>query len=881
MAENTRLNVEVDASRATTSVNTLTAAFARLQSAASSVGSSFTRLGGITTSVFGRMASLAGGAFRVMRGGFKAIAASIRTFMSVFRTALKLVAISATTFTLFARSVADAGNTINKFINTLVILKGNTTDATAELEELFSLANRLGTSFTAAAQPFTKFAAAAAGALSDQSIRDVFEAFSTVGVALQLGQSEVTGVFLALQQIASKGVVSMEELRLQLAERVPGAMRLAASSMDMSMAEFEKAVQQRTINAGEFLERFAAKLKATFGDAAELASTRLFANIQRLGNELLKFRQKVFASGFESGLQNLVQSAINFLKDNPELAEAMGRFSESVFNRVADFLNNLSGDKVISIINRIIAAIETLINALNVLIFKIQMLFNDELKSRLSSLADATEELGDKLQQREEGKLVRETGQITVSRDSRFLPGGITRTATRREMAEAVNDTLMAESALNTMRIAIEKNREELAQFGIEFGKLPEGMLDVFTGGELDVRPARVSLPRIEPIPEDRRGAFDLSNQPVKDFGMSPSLLDALERADRMIEITTPEFYQKLLSGEIRDAMSDLDRVTLDLNVANEAQSILLDKIKTTEEELDALRKSDVSNEQAAELNQNTQKLNELQQEYLAGEERKKELKEELIKLMAEEQRYLAQFKTFQQELEETFTSTRDVFINMIKSTEDAIADFVATGKMNFKDLADEIIRQLTRMAVQAFLTRFVLGPLLGPMSDNIGSGLGGTFAEPTPNSNMGMGPPVGHTGGVFHDGGIVEGTASRFSSLKRNERAIIVERGEGVFTRDQMANMASLSDVSRVARSNISPINVSAPTVNVERGSTRVEVINNTPSQADVQTIPQGDGSELIRVMIGAVASDIAADGPISQTMKGKFGLRNRTNIR
>ena len=883
--EDTRLNVEVDGTSAERQINRLSAAFARLQAAAGRTGAAFTAMGSSAASAFSRMRAVGGAAFRAMQAGFRGLQRAARTFANTFRTLLKIIVIGGATFTAFARSVAGAGNQVNKFINTLVILKGDTAAASAELGELFNLSQRLGTSFTAAAQPFTKFAAAAAGALSDQAIRDVFESFATVGVALQLGQSEVTGVFLALQQIASKGVVSMEELRLQLAERVPGAMRLAASSMDMTMQEFEKAVTARTLNAGEFLERFAAKLKEVYGDAAQLASTRLFADIQRLGNELLRFRQEIFASGFEEGLQNLVQSAINFLRENPELAQALGQFSQAIFDRVANFLDSLTADRVIGILNQLIGAFESLINAIQQLVFIVNKAFNDDMSSTLKTIGAQTRAINKLVSQRSKAmadmsRMLRE-GPDTAPAGLGAL--GISLSDEDIALAERQYDDMLTAQTdyiarltdeIELQRDALVGLRHEARQLGIAFDELPGTIINPLQG--IGAGPIRLEIPRIEPI-EGATAGLNLSNQPDMDFGATATIQDALEQAELFADMEMPEFYDKLVAGELRRAMEDLTRVQMDLNVINESQSMLMDEILRKEKEFNELRSlgDNISYDQSVELNKQRAKLIELTQKYIEQEEKRIALKEELLKLMDEEDRKNAQFKTFQEELEETFTSTRDVFINMIKSTEDALTDFIVNGEASFKDFADEIIRQLVRMAIQAFLTRFVLGPILGPISDAIGQGLGGPFAAGTPGSTSPTSSPT------FHSGGIVEGTRSAFDMLRSNERAIIVERGEGVFTRDQMANMASLSDISSVVGSSMTSPVVNAPTVNVEQSATKVEVINNTSSEAEVETIPQSDGSELIRIIVGTVASDISSDGQLAQIMKGKFGLRNKTGLR
>lgn len=75
---------------------------------------------------------------------------------------------------------------------------------------------------------------------------------------------------VAIQQMAGKGVISMEELRQQLGEAIPSAVRLMAEGLDMSVAEFVSKVAKAEIGAEEGIEAFSRKLEEKFGGAGEL-----------------------------------------------------------------------------------------------------------------------------------------------------------------------------------------------------------------------------------------------------------------------------------------------------------------------------------------------------------------------------------------------------------------------------------------------------------------------------------------------------------------------------------------------------------------------------------------------------------------------------------
>jgi tape measure domain-containing protein len=120
-----------------------------------------------------------------------------------------------------------------------------------------------------------------------QLARDVFQGVTMAASAFNLPAEQAEGAILALSQIAGKGKVSMEELRGQLGERIPGAMQIGARAMGVTGAEFEKMVASG-ISAQVFLPKFAAELKKTFAGTMPEASASLTSNINRLGNAITR-----------------------------------------------------------------------------------------------------------------------------------------------------------------------------------------------------------------------------------------------------------------------------------------------------------------------------------------------------------------------------------------------------------------------------------------------------------------------------------------------------------------------------------------------------------------------------------------------------------------
>jgi len=166
-------------------------------------------------------------------------------------------------------------------------------DAANQMSFVRKEANRLGLDFVMAADAYKGIAAAAKGtAISNRDVQNTFLGVSEAATALQLTSEQSQGALLAISQIISKGKVSMEELRGQLGERIPGAMQIAARSMGVTTAELEKLVA-RGIPAEKFIPRFAAQMRKEFGPAAVDASKKFAASEQRFKNLMFTMKASV------------------------------------------------------------------------------------------------------------------------------------------------------------------------------------------------------------------------------------------------------------------------------------------------------------------------------------------------------------------------------------------------------------------------------------------------------------------------------------------------------------------------------------------------------------------------------------------------------------
>jgi lambda family phage tail tape measure protein len=123
---------------------------------------------------------------------------------------------------------------------------------------------------------------------------------------------------------------------------------------------------------------------------------------------------------------------------------------------------------------------------------------------------------------------------------------------------------------------------------------------------------------------------------------------------------------------------------------------------------------------------------------------------------------------------------------SMFKNMEDALVNFVQTGKLNFGDFANSIIADLIRMQIQSSITTPLAGALNTFIGGLFGGGSSGAAATPTAHTGGVIGhdslgsksvhPSVFHGAPRFHTGGVVG-----------DEVPIIAKKGEAVFTPGQM----------------------------------------------------------------------------------------------
>lgn len=222
-------------------------------------------------------------------------------------------------------------------------LAGSAQAGKDEIRFLRQESNRLGLDFETIAKSYKGLFAAGQGAgLGVDFIRSLFGNVMQAGVALQSNKQSLAGALLAIEQMISKGKISMQELRQQLGNALPGAMQIAAKSMGVTTKQLEKMLS-KGMDSVTFLKAFNNELSKQYGNKWQKGAKSLQAELNRLNNAFFDLKVSMAEGGVISVLTSSIQAltaSLKFLSENiKHVAFALSALLLVKFSRTNAFLD--------------------------------------------------------------------------------------------------------------------------------------------------------------------------------------------------------------------------------------------------------------------------------------------------------------------------------------------------------------------------------------------------------------------------------------------------------------------------------------------------------------------------------------------------------------
>jgi tape measure domain-containing protein len=686
--------------------------------------------------------------------------------------------------------IGDTATYASEITKLNIALKGVTKTSgeyAAALNAINSISTSLNVPIKEATAGFTKLSASVIGAggnVNDAQI--VMRGFTQAIKATGGGAEQVAGVMTALTQIFSKGKVSAEEIN-QIAERLPGAFNAIAKAGGRTGPELQKALENGKVGLNDLMKT-AQYLTDQYGASAAKMAASTEESGARMTIALDKVKFKVgqafqpIGSEFQDSITNLTNATIFALealyeqnkKIRTQILSVFGENSQKTFTNYFNQLNLNIAATVLSI--------GPLVNALK----QIEK-FLPKQKTGQQKLIEAgsttmyTDAQGN-VYSTETGRLIKEAptnfpgpkpDDDAAKKEAKLKQ----QIELQRELNDIENQfnayelsrlKRLQETQLQLAALAKDANVEAKKKLQLRANEL-EYQLDAFK----ITKQQNIEIAKSKTIEDQRlryavrQGIDDKaqseleklrSTRDTKRKAIEQGITLELKKQTEELEKQADE-YQEIL----RSVQQSLDQplVALGQNLEEEKLKLryrrdpraleaelqdlsIRRQFAETEKELLAKIKPQDRSEFLAALEVSKQKA-------LEGAEAIRALKRSIDELNAADvglgfkngvESFLASIGTMSQNVSQL---TQNAF----QGLSDGITELVTTGKMNFNDFANSIIKDMIRIATQQLILRPILQGIGGLFGGGGGGGLPGFGIDSIiPGLGLGNTPAFKFAGG-------------------------------------------------------------------------------------------------------------------------------------
>jgi lambda family phage tail tape measure protein len=364
------------ATNANLNFNNLVNAINRVNGAIGGLSAVTSRLTGLTrgaSTATAQMNGLAvqaqnvGQAFTTGFSSAQAAVVSLNQGIGILRTIGSGIAYVGTAFVEMGGSITKTLSQLQGFLSIMTVTTGSAKDSGEQFEFIRNTANKFGIEVTALTENYAKLRASMEGsANATENSQKLFTAMAMASRSLHSSSQDTKLAFYAVTQMASKGVISMEELRRQLGEKWPGTMEMAARATGRTAASLEEDIRKGTVDSIKFLNAFSDEVIRTYSASSLVAANSVDAAMARLKNLWIDYVNVLLNSGTANEIAAMFDAIRERLAD-PQLMAYFNAMVSSVTNRIREFVSSLTAedlrnafDSVKRLIDGITGAIKSL-----------------------------------------------------------------------------------------------------------------------------------------------------------------------------------------------------------------------------------------------------------------------------------------------------------------------------------------------------------------------------------------------------------------------------------------------------------------------------------------------------------------------------------------
>lgn len=235
---------------------------------------------------------------------FRSLIASMRDYLTIY--------IGISQATQLIKSIFNTAKTLDALDFAIKKVITDQTEFAQTQQFLSRITDAYGAELITTTERYIKFRAASQQSnIAASETQKIFESVTKTAGVLGLKTDELTGVYLALEQMMSKGKVSTEELRRQLGERLPGAFGIMAKALDVSIPKLDEMLKKGQVLSADALPKFAEQLEIAFGIENVDRVDTLSAAQNRY---TIAWQETVKAMQSSNFFISVIESATNMLK---------------------------------------------------------------------------------------------------------------------------------------------------------------------------------------------------------------------------------------------------------------------------------------------------------------------------------------------------------------------------------------------------------------------------------------------------------------------------------------------------------------------------------------------------------------------------------------
>lgn len=727
----------------------------------------------------------------------------------------------------------------------------------AQLDFVKNELNSVGQQFRSGAEAAKTFFAAGMNSNLAPQVNDIFMAFTDAGAAMQLSGDEMSRVFLALGQMMSKGKVQAEELRGQLGEALPGAFQMAADAMGMTTAQLDKFMADGNLTAEDLLPKLAAALEEKYSESAKQAADTTQGKLNQMLNAWEEYKTRLAASG---PARHVIQFVTEYLTArNDEAAAAEKESSQNA--RLAS-----QGAKKHPILDE---------NGVLVGYGYTQQqragLDQQDAAAKAKKDAEAAEK---RRKKQEADKRSEELANIRKASQDVFAGTDAGRRAKLRGQIDALrrSDALLSTAVKNGELTQADADAyRKSAHIGESVASLQDQIVKIGASGGKGS--GHKKSPAETFAENSQRYSVSLEKMRNEVEALRQASDPTLTTYDRMVAKINAEKDAAIKNADVKaqetirrkeataaqaEEMASLEKEQASLKAQSDLDQLSNQHLK---ERADWYREyAEESGDYAMSLQLQNELIDKQAKEWASLGIPMQDVQNRvaLLKAQLDQSPRMALAQALRQYGEEAKDWTRsmsDAVSQVFGGMEDALANFVTTGKLSFTDFANSVISDLARIAIRASIT--------GPLSSMLGGFFGAPTATGSANGNVFTG--IGDYSGQI----VTRPTLFAYSShLKAFAKGgVMGEAGpEAVMPLRRMSN-GRLGVESSGNGVNV-PINI--------------EVVNETgqSTKAEARQQRNNDGGMDVTVYIRqVVAQDITRGngGMVAQAIQGVYGVKRQ----